>query len=95
MITDSEKMLKVSHQKEKETASKRDAVKPRKCKQKKRKRPLRFLGMDSILKKQSVKAETKPADKLSLYCFREDFLPERSSKRHKRDQRDIAGCLAV
>ena len=34
MITDSEKMLKVSHQKEKETASKREAVKPRKCKQK-------------------------------------------------------------
>ena len=61
---------------------------------KKRKRALRVLGMDSILKKR-VKAETKPADKLSLYCFREDFIPECSSKRHKRNQRDIAVCLAI
>lgn len=30
VVTDSEKMLKVSHQKEKDTASKRKAVKPRK-----------------------------------------------------------------
>ena len=42
MITDSEKMLKVSHQKEKETASKREAVKPRKCKQKRGKGLLEF-----------------------------------------------------
>ena len=62
---------------------------------KKRKRAFRILGMDSLLKKQRVMAETKPADKLSLYCFREGFIPEHSSKRHKRDQRDIAVSLAI